>query len=153
MVTINQVADFFISKIDDGSGDVMTHLRLQKLCYYAQAWHLANYGTPMFDGKFQAWAHGPVNTTLWALFKHIGWGQIQKSEIETTINSSQHKVLDLLEEVWKVYGQFSAKALENMTHEETPWKKTRGKLGEIQRCKKEISEKEIEQYYKALLEA
>ena len=32
--------------------------KLQKLMYYAQAWYLGVYGTPLFDADFQAWIHG-----------------------------------------------------------------------------------------------
>jgi uncharacterized phage-associated protein len=32
--------------------------------------------------------------------------------------------LELLDEVYSVYGQFSAIALRNMTHSEPPWKRT-----------------------------
>jgi hypothetical protein len=34
-----------------------------------QAWHLAFYQKPLFDGKFQAWIHGPVNREIYDRFK------------------------------------------------------------------------------------
>jgi len=40
MLTAGQVADYFLLQVDQDAGDAMTHLRLQKLVYYAQAWHL-----------------------------------------------------------------------------------------------------------------
>lgn len=38
----------------------MSTWKLQKLCYYAQAWHLAWTGNPIFAEDFQAWSNGPV---------------------------------------------------------------------------------------------
>jgi uncharacterized phage-associated protein len=43
----------------------------------------------------------------------------QKEEIKLT-----KKEKDLIVSVWKVYGQFSAWRLRDMTHNETPWKST-----------------------------
>ena len=42
------------------SGEVLTNLKLQKLMYYSQAWHLALRDIPLFNEDFQAWVHGPV---------------------------------------------------------------------------------------------
>lgn len=38
----------------------MSTMKLQKLCYYAQAWSLVWDDKPLFDEEFEAWANGPV---------------------------------------------------------------------------------------------
>ncbi|WP_307850044.1 MULTISPECIES: type II toxin-antitoxin system antitoxin SocA domain-containing protein [unclassified Saccharopolyspora] len=38
----------------------MTAMKLQKLVYYSQAWHLVWDERPLFDEPVQAWANGPV---------------------------------------------------------------------------------------------
>lgn len=43
----------------------MTHMKLQKLCYYSQAWHLAWDGVPLFPERIEAWANGPVVPVLY----------------------------------------------------------------------------------------
>jgi Uncharacterized phage-associated protein len=40
MVTPLQIAEFFIA-FANITGDLITNLKLQKLVYYTQAWHLA----------------------------------------------------------------------------------------------------------------
>lgn len=40
--------------------DVITHLKMQKLVYYAQGIHLCYTNKPLFDEEIQAWPHGPV---------------------------------------------------------------------------------------------
>ena len=43
----------------------VTHMQLHKLLYYAQGWSLASRGGSLFSARFQAWAHGPVETALY----------------------------------------------------------------------------------------
>ena len=38
----------------------MSTWKLQKLCYYSQAWSLAWTETPLFEEDFEAWKNGPV---------------------------------------------------------------------------------------------
>ncbi len=39
----------------------MSHLKLQKLLFYAQALHLAYFDEPIIEDDFEAWVHGPVS--------------------------------------------------------------------------------------------
>ncbi len=38
----------------------MSTMKLQKLCYYAQAWSLVWDDRPLFNEEFRAWENGPV---------------------------------------------------------------------------------------------
>jgi uncharacterized phage-associated protein len=58
MNTIQQIAQWFLCK------ESMTHKKLQKLCYYAQAWNLALHNSELFEDRFEAWVHGPVSPVL-----------------------------------------------------------------------------------------
>jgi len=42
------VANWFTCSLDREAGDSITHLKLQKLLYYAQAWSLALNGIALF---------------------------------------------------------------------------------------------------------
>ena len=66
--TSHQVADFFLANRDDEDG--LTHLKLQKLCYYAQVFHLALIGRRLFDEQLLAWDHGPVTRSIWDRFAY-----------------------------------------------------------------------------------
>ena len=48
----------------------MSAMKLQKLCYYAQAWSLVWDERPLFNEEIQAWAFGPVCSELYE--KHRG---------------------------------------------------------------------------------
>jgi uncharacterized phage-associated protein len=143
MLSCFDVAKFFIVMTDEDAGDSISHLKLQKLAYYAQGFHLAMHGTPLFPEKVFAWAHGPVVKELYHEYKHFGAAPIKMdpnlydSDIYTT------EQIGFLMEVNTVYGQFSATKLRNMTHQEPPWKDT--PQGE------EISHRAMKDYFKTLV--
>lgn len=77
MLTCYNVADFFIHLANE-TGSYISNLKLQKLVYYAQAWHLAIYATPLFEEDFEAWVHSPVIPALYREYKSFGWQPILK---------------------------------------------------------------------------
>jgi uncharacterized phage-associated protein len=67
--------------------------------------------------RFEAWVHGPVARDLYIRFADYKWQPIT-SEIkcpELTKDVTEH-----LDEIYKVFGGFSAYELEQMTHQESP---------------------------------
>lgn len=150
MIDINQVADYFISRADVEAGDVMTHLKLQKLTYYAQAWNLAITGEPLVGDDFQAWAHGPVAPVLYARFAGYSWNAIPLDAIDGSAELDDD-VTEHLEEIWGAYGQYSAKTLERLTHSEDPWLDARGGIEAVARCTVVIPQEAMRQYYGAQL--
>ena len=59
MIDVRVVAQYFLWKSS------MSHKKLEKMCYYAQAWYLANHGRPLMPNRFEAWVHGPVSPDLY----------------------------------------------------------------------------------------
>jgi uncharacterized phage-associated protein len=121
MPDIFDVANFFIDKaIRFNIG--LTHMKLQKLVYYAQAWYLAWYSKPLFSEDFVAWQYGPVCPELYEKYS------IYKSNLITIVDPNYNdgvfykKELDALENVWQNYGEYDAYYLSEMTHREDPWK-------------------------------
>lgn len=76
------IANWFLGAIDRDAGDAITHLKLQKLVYYAQAWSLAlpARGVPLFDEEMQAWAHGPVAESLFQEHRGNSWDALPAPE-------------------------------------------------------------------------
>ncbi len=122
-ITAKYIADYLLSYSDPDIGDIISNMKLQKLIYYAQGFHLALYDTPLFEDPIVAWEHGPVVESVYHDYKKYGSNAIPIPEnLDDTILSTDQK--DLLKEVYEVYGQFSAWKLRNMTHSELPWLKT-----------------------------
>src|SRR5690606_32481206 len=100
-------------------GELLTPLKLQKLMFYADAWHMALYGSEITNERFQAWVHGPVALSQYHRFKDYKWRAIT-SEIERPDVPSA--LATHLDEIIDVFGAETAVALEIMTHQEKPWR-------------------------------
>jgi len=120
LLSAHDVARYFLALTDQDESESISHLKLQKLCYYAQGFHLALYGDALFPEEIEAWQHGPVVPKLWYVYQNYGSGQIPKpDDLDFEIYDSDQR--ELLNEVYEIYGQFSAWKLRNMTHDEPPW--------------------------------
>ena len=121
MLTCYDVADYFLAQMNDDAGDLISNLKLQKLVYYAQGFHLALFGEPLFNEQIEAWTHGPVVPCLYHKYKEHGQGAIP---VPSSLDFDKFgaETREFLDEVYSVFGQFSAWKLRNMTHEEPPWR-------------------------------
>ncbi len=45
---------------NSGEGELMSNMKLQKMLYYQQGFHIAYFNTPLFDEDIEAWMYGPV---------------------------------------------------------------------------------------------
>ncbi|MCA6363725.1 MAG: SocA family protein [Bacteroidetes bacterium] len=121
LASANAVSDAFLKLSQPETGDVLTHLKLQKLLYYTQGFHLALYGCPLFEEAIYAWEHGPVIQQVYHRFKHLGSSSLPPPENYHSTDILDPKQLELIIDVNTVYGQFSAWKLRDMTHNEQPW--------------------------------
>jgi uncharacterized phage-associated protein len=121
MITAKDVAEFFIMKgIQDEEEAGISNLKLQKLLYYAKGFYQAIFDEPLFPEKLWAWAHGPVVPEIYHQYKTCGSGPITTLEHDPSHKFDKEQ-LELLNEVWSVFGQFSAWKLRDMSHNEKPW--------------------------------
>src|SRR5437016_1983852 len=74
------IADYFIA-LSNESQSPITNLKLQKLVYYAQAWHLAILKKALINEDFQSWAHGPVIPQLYNDYRSNGWKPIYREDL------------------------------------------------------------------------
>ncbi len=138
----NDVAIYFLSLSDTQEGEFISNLKLQKLLYYAQGVHLALHNTQLFNENIEAWAHGPVVPEVYRKYKTYGDNPLHLQDTEEVLNFSTNEQ-EVLDEVYQVYGQFSAWKLREMTHDEDPWKNTPQSAV--------ISPKIIQDYFKMLI--
>lgn len=140
--SIFEIASYFLSK------ESMTHKKLQKLCYYAEAWCYALLDYKLTtDTHFVAWVHGPVSPTLYAKFRGYGWLDIPKNN---SIMVFDDKVTNLLEDVWFTYGELTGNALEVLSHSEDPWRNSRKGLREDESSNRKINPEIMKSYYKSI---
>jgi uncharacterized phage-associated protein len=143
MYSAEDIAKYFLNFAQPEIGEVITNLKLQKLCYYAQGFSLAMYNERLFPDKIEAWTHGPVVPTLYHKYKRHEDGCIPRPA-SFNVSKYDKRTQDLLNEVYSVYGQYSAWKLRNMTHEEPPWI-------EANDSGKSISTASMKEYFKTLV--
>jgi uncharacterized phage-associated protein len=110
------------------SEELISNMKLQKLLYYQQGFHLAYFGTPLFDEEIEAWMYGPVVSIVYNHYKKNDNKGIEYLG-DTIILSDEEE--GLFNDVYKVYGKYSAIGLMEMTHQEMPWKSVDPAMGNI----------------------
>ena len=140
--SVFDIADWFLKKGN------MTQKKLQKMCYYAQAWCYAFNGYRIMNSDFQAWIHGPVSPALYEKFRRFGYDTIKiKGNVNIELDKQDE---ELLEDVWETYGDRTGNALEALTHREAPWIEARKGYSENERCTVVISPESMKRYYKSI---
>ena len=134
MPTCFDVADFFLANADQD--DAITHMALQKMCAYAQAFSLVLLGKRLFDDSLEAWQHGPVIRALYKQYCSSG-----RDALSTIIRADESRApfsdeeLFILETVNSYYGRYRTPVLRNMSHSDFP--------GDFGPAKQEIPDSDI----------
>lgn len=145
MAKVKDVARYFIDLSVESTPYAITPLKLQKLLYYAQGFHLINTGHRLFGAELEAWTHGPVVRQIYNEYRHLGYRVIPA---EPFVNKDPFRGDELLKkeevetikEVWDAFGNLDGKTLEELTHQEDPWLNTD--------INKEIDVELIREYFK-----
>ncbi len=152
MANIDNVCDYIILMCVTG-GERLNLLKLQKLLYYVQAWSLAFDNEPLFDGKFQAWIHGPVNRKIYNRFKDTKtlYSPVTLDDMRSDFNPDNDLTAserEHIQNVLEVYAPYGDSKLEAQTHSERPWISARKGFRPTERCEIELDEELMAQYYR-----
>lgn len=129
MASVFDVAKYILSKSRPEEGDGMTHLKLQKLVYYVQGFATVILNRALFDEDMEAWTHGPVVPALYAKYRGYSNGIIENYDgIIGDADNLTSEEKELVDDVFNVYGQYSASKLRSLTHNETPWLEAMNKI-------------------------
>ncbi len=140
------IAKWFVDRannefVDEGGvAEGLTNLKLQKLLYFAQVASLSLNNKPLFAEKIEAWKFGPVVPVVYHEFKVFGTAPVQITQVTSPLDA---EVKTLLEDVWNLYGKFSARELVSITQSHMPWQK----VYESGIADKEITQTAIKDYY------
>lgn len=104
--------------------DPLTHLKLQKLAFYA-------YGAAMaFEADaalppvaFEAWEHGPVCRAVWLQFRSVGKGPLAPPA--ESVQDFDPACAGPMRDALAVYGLLRAWPLREQSHLEAPWRSGR----------------------------
>jgi uncharacterized phage-associated protein len=115
----------------EARGD-MSPMKIQKLLFYLNGWHLAVHGQPAIDTPFEPWDYGPVVPTVYRELRDYGRGNVTsyikdmdwkgtgaKAYVISDDCKDFQEILDL---TWEKYIGFNALQLSAMTHQPgSPW--------------------------------
>ncbi|AUI60553.1 Panacea domain-containing protein [Amycolatopsis sp. BJA-103] len=122
----------------------ITTMKLQKLLYYSQAWHLVFQREPMFDEKIEAWPQGPVTPSIFAghrkQYQVTSWPSGHAGALTEPENATLTWVMDK-------YAHYSAETLSRMTHMESPWRVARGVVAENEKSSQPIAHDQMRHFY------
>lgn len=147
MASIIDVAKYILER-----KGAMSTMKLQKLCYYSQAWTLAWDEVPLFQEDFQAWANGPVCRELFDFHR----GQFLISADDLPQLCGKHNLLitecETIDKVLDFYGDKEGHWLSELTHKERPWKEARQKANALpgDSCSEVITKESMADYYAGL---
>lgn len=142
------VSDYLLAFVSE-HGDCLTNLKLQKILYYVQGWHLGLYAKPLFGDKFEAWIRGPVVPTVYHAFKQNGSKPIPTNLDLTSpaVAGVPKEVWDHIAEVWSAYGSWTAYDLERLSHTEEPWQEARAGLTPDEPSSNTLSEETMARFF------
>lgn len=126
----------------------MSTMKLQKLCYYSQAWSLVWDDSSLFDEDFQAWANGPVCPELF--HKTQGKFSVDASDETGGEGNLTDEQKDTIDHVLEHYGKHNAQWLSQLTHMEDPWLIARKDVPSGAGCSNVISKESMAVYYGGL---
>lgn len=126
-------------------------LKLQKLLYFAQGYHLGITGQPLFDEPIEAWKFGPVVASVYREFKQFGSSAIDGSRAKIAFDD--HEPLGtFLQRIWTMFKDWNPIALSELSHREGgPWDravKVAGKMSQHLRIPEEFMIEYFSQFVK-----
>lgn len=145
VVSVFDVAQYVLSKLE---GPCST-MKLHKLLYYCQAWHLVWEDKPLFKEDIEAWANGPVIRELFNFHQGMYWADPNQITLGTPykLNDVQKEDID---RVLAFYGSKTSQWLIDQTHIEAPWRNARKGMLPNERGNRIIPLESISEYYSSL---
>lgn len=123
----------------DDNGELISNMKLQKMLYYMQGFHLAYFDNPLFEEDIEAWMYGPVVPCVFEEYTANGKKGIEYDGPVVDLTKEEETLFD---KVYEVYVKYSAYGLMELTHKEKPWKCSPHGKGQI------ISKELIKSYFK-----
>lgn len=123
MPSIIDVAKFVLDESAGTRRPEVSTMKLQKICYFVQGWHLAiNNGQPMFADDFHAWKYGPVCPELYELSSGkalTDTDSVEFANITPCLNDYQQ---DFIKKIFGIYNPYSGLQLADITRDHDAWK-------------------------------
>ena len=145
--SIFDVAKYVVEKYDK-----ISIYKLQKLCYYAFAWHLVWTGEYLFDEDFYAWNNGVICNELQAFYEKLQeldnrfFYILKEDFVDLQCNLSNDEK-DSINKVVDIYGDLNADSIRQNVLSEEPWKNAYEKYDNNTNTPSVITKRSIFEYF------
>lgn len=149
MIEYNKLANYVIMRCNKENKEI-SNLKLQKMVFYCQAYHIARYRERLIDNQFEAWRHGAVLPALYDDYSYLGYSNIHKyNEVEYNNMRSEfgEYLTGFLDKIIDKYSVLTPSEIRELNHREEPWIEAREGYEPEERCNEEIKEEIIYRYY------
>ncbi len=136
-------------ELAENEKESLSPMKILKLTYIAQGYHLGFFGTSLFGNEIQAWKFGPVIPDLYHVIKRFGQRPVDKETVSLYSNNRlDTETSKFITVIWNYYKKFTGSELSSKTHlPDTPWDKVySGHLFKV------IENTIIKEYYEKLLD-
>ena len=110
----------------------MSHLKLQKLIFYCDAYCLAYFDKELVTDQFEAWVHGPVSRKVYnslkdksILYSDLIYSKKEGEDVDVEFGKLTQDQQDLILSVLGDLSKWTGIELEAATHKEKPWLEAR----------------------------
>lgn len=123
------IAYAFVKRgIDEGNH--VTQMKLQKMLYFAQGYHLFKYNETLINEPIEAWQYGPVIHSIYRKFKSYGSKPIDNvnliddnlEQLKFDVATLDDHAIDAINYTWGIMAALDALVLSAWSHKEgSPW--------------------------------
>ena len=133
----------------------MSHLKLQKLIFYCDAYCLAYFDKELVTDQFEAWVHGPVSRKVYnslkdksILYSDLIYSKKEGEDVDVEFGKLTQDQQDLILSVLGDLSKWTGIELEAATHKEKPRLEARKGYSEADKCNELISKDTTRLFYK-----
>lgn len=126
----------------------LSTVKLQRLCYYSQAWSLVWDDEPLFDEDFYAWDNGPICKVLY--YHTRGSFSVQAEDEPGNDDNLTEAQKNNINEVLQYYSPHNAQWLSQLARLEDPWREARKGVTDGHPYDSVISKESMAMYYGGL---
>lgn len=124
MPSVIDVAKFVLDESAGTCRPVVSTMKLQKMCYFVQGWHLVINGCPMFAEDFHAWKYGPVCPELYELSSGKALTDTDSAEFANVTPRLNDYQQNFIKKIFGIYNPYSGLQLSDITRNHDAWKNT-----------------------------
>ncbi|MFJ8531162.1 Panacea domain-containing protein [Bacillus sp. NPDC094106] len=143
---ILEIAKYFIFKGGNSEKYGVTNMKLHKLLYFAQGFHLAIFNKPPFLEGIYMYEYGPHIESVDNKYQKYTYNTIPE-EYNNDFSFSQETRL-FLDYIWNIFKFYTPKVLEEIITNDEPWKRARKDLFLFERPTEPLDLKFTKDYFK-----